>query len=45
MQTGIDYPDLYIKETQKIAKEHGVDDDLDKIPIEVWNEARRSLNI
>lgn len=45
IQTGIDYPDLYIKETQKIAKEYGLDDDLDKIPIEVWKEARKSLNI
>lgn len=45
MQTGIDYPDLYIKETQKIAKENGVDDDLDRIPIKIWNEARKRLNI
>lgn len=45
LQTGIDYPDLYIKEAQKIAKEHGLDDNLDKMPIEVWNEARKSLNI
>lgn len=45
IQTGIDYPDLYIKEVQKVAKEHGMGDDLDRIPIEVWNIARKSLNI
>lgn len=45
IQTGIDYPDMYIKEVLKIAKEHGVDENLDTIPIEIWHEARKSLNI
>ena len=45
IETGIDYPALYLRETQKIAKEYGFDDDLDKIPLKVWNEARKSLNI
>lgn len=45
IQTGIDYPDLYIKEVQKISKEYGLVEDLDKISIEVWDEARRSIGI
>lgn len=45
IQTGMDYPDMYIKEVLKIAKEHGINEDLDTIPIEIWNEARKSLNI
>ena len=45
IQTGIDYPDLYIKEVQKIAEEYGLDEDLDEVPIEVWHEARKSLGL
>lgn len=45
IQTGIDYPNLYIEETKKLAKEYGLDEDLDKIPIELWNEARKILDI
>ncbi len=36
---------MYIKEVLKIAKEHGINEDLDTIPIEIWNDARKSLNI
>lgn len=45
IQTGTDYPAIYIQEVLEIAKEHGLDEDLDKIPIEVWNEARKNLNL
>lgn len=45
IQTGIDYPDVYVKEVLRIAKEHGLDEDLDAIPIEVWREARKSIGI
>lgn len=45
IQTGIDYPDMYLKEILKIAKEYGLDEDLDTVPIEVWEEARKSLEL
>lgn len=45
IETGTDYPAIYIQEVLEIAKEHGLDEDLDKIPIEVWNEARKNLNL
>ena len=45
IQTGTDYPAIYIQEVLEIAKEYGLDEDLDKIPIEVWNEARKNLEL
>lgn len=45
LQTGIDYPILYLNEVKRIAKEHGINEDIANIPIDLWNEARKSLNI
>lgn len=45
MQTGIDFGQLYLKEVQKIARECGLSEDLDEIPIEIWHKARKNLDI
>ena len=45
LQTGIDYPDLYIKEVLKIANEKGLEKDLDTIPMDIWKEARKRIKI
>lgn len=45
LKTGIDYPVLYLEEVVKIAKEHGLDANKETMPLEVWKEARKSLEI
>ena len=45
IETGIDYPRMYLDEVVKIAKEYGIETSRDKLPIDIWNEARRSLKI
>jgi len=44
IQTGIDYPGLYIEEVLKIAGKYELEKNLDTIPIEIWHEARKVLN-
>lgn len=43
--TGEDCPKLYLKEAQKIAKENDLDENLDQIPKEIWEEAGKFLKL
>lgn len=45
LQTGIDYPGLYIKEVLQIAREQDLMEDLDELPMTVWKEARKRIEI
>lgn len=45
LETGIDYPILYLEEVSRIAKEHGLSENKENMPVELWKEARESLNI
>ena len=45
IETGTDYPRMYLDEVVIIAKEYGIETARDKLPIDIWNEARRSLKI
>ena len=44
LETGIDYPALYLKETLQIANEYGIAN-LDETPLEIWQIARNNLKI
>lgn len=45
IKTATDYQELYVKEASNIAKEHGLDGNLDEIPTEIWEEAREILKL
>ena len=45
IESGLDYPRWYLDEAIRIAKEYGIGDKKENLPIELWAEARKSLNI
>ena len=45
LQTGIDYQKLYVNETLNLARKHGLEENLDTIPIEIWHQARKNIGL
>lgn len=45
LKTGIDYPILYIQEARKLASKYGFGELDNKIPMKLWEEARKKLKI
>lgn len=45
LKTGVNCTTIYIEEVLRIAREKGLEaDDLDKVPIEIWHEARKNID-
>lgn len=45
IQTGEDYPSMYLTEVKKLGIENGYGENLDQIPKPIWKQARQSLGI